>query len=230
MEAALHARSFLVAERHQPLSENSRLGHQLPTVALHPSIGFVNSNTATALRVCLYDDGRGSRCTGKERDAESGRDYFGARYYGSALGRWTSADEPFADQHPEDPQSWNLYSYTRNNPLKFVDDTGAAVIYADEKLRIISDAGRQESPSYNANLSGFEGPNSPDLTIRYGPTPNDPDGSPTNGITRASISPAISTCASATDCTISSPAVLKGQHCCVDSSVQCEQPAHGPNV
>ena len=47
--------------------------------------------------------------TGKERDQETGLDYFGARYYGSALGRFSSPDEPLADQHSIDPQSWNLY-------------------------------------------------------------------------------------------------------------------------
>jgi RHS repeat-associated protein len=62
--------------------------------------------------------------TAKERDSESGLDYFGARYYGSALGRFTSPDQPFADQHQEDPQSWNLYSYVRNNPLANVDPIG----------------------------------------------------------------------------------------------------------
>jgi len=62
--------------------------------------------------------------TGKERDAEIGLDYFGARYYGSALGRFTGPDEPFADQHPEDPQSWNLYAYVRNNPMKNTDPNG----------------------------------------------------------------------------------------------------------
>jgi RHS repeat-associated protein len=30
--------------------------------------------------------------TGKERDSESGLDYFGARYYGSNMGRWMSPD------------------------------------------------------------------------------------------------------------------------------------------
>jgi RHS repeat-associated protein len=58
----------------------------------------------------LYDDGIISRSTGKERDAESGLDYFGARYYGSALGRFSSPDEVFADQDEHDPQSWNLYT------------------------------------------------------------------------------------------------------------------------
>ena len=35
-----------------------------------------------------------SRYTGKERDAESGLDYFGARYYGSNMGRWMSPRVP----------------------------------------------------------------------------------------------------------------------------------------
>ena len=66
--------------------------------------------------------------TGKERDAESGNDYFGARCYNSNMGRWMSPDQPFADQHPSNPQSWNLYSYTRNNPLRFVDQDGQIVV------------------------------------------------------------------------------------------------------
>jgi RHS repeat-associated protein len=61
--------------------------------------------------------------TGKERDTESGNDYFGARYYASTMGRMLSPDSG-VDQHPEDPQSWNLYSYVRNNPLNGVDPTG----------------------------------------------------------------------------------------------------------
>jgi RHS repeat-associated protein len=67
------------------------------------------------------------RFTGKERDSEMGFDYFGARYLASAQGRWTSPDAPFADQYTIDPQSWNLYSYTRNNPLRYVDRTGQAI-------------------------------------------------------------------------------------------------------
>jgi RHS repeat-associated protein len=62
--------------------------------------------------------------TGKERDAESGLDWFETRYYGSALGRFASPDQPFAGQHVEDPQSWNMYSYVRNNPLRYTDPDG----------------------------------------------------------------------------------------------------------
>jgi len=66
------------------------------------------------------------RFTGKERDTETGLDYFGARYLSAAEGRFTSPDRPLVDQNPADPQSWNLYTYVRNNPLRFVDPTGEA--------------------------------------------------------------------------------------------------------
>jgi len=77
----------------------------------------------TSLSVCA------SRCTGKERDSESNNDYFGARYYGSTMGRfmspdWNSEPEaiPFADLR--NPQSLNLYAYVNNNPLRMADPDG----------------------------------------------------------------------------------------------------------
>jgi len=69
--------------------------------------------------------------TGKERDTESGLDNFGARYSASSLGRFMSADAPFADQEAGDPQSWNLYAYVRNNPLSNLDLTGNACVNSD---------------------------------------------------------------------------------------------------
>lgn len=73
------------------------------------------------------------RFTGKEREylqdgTPAGLDYFGARYFSSAQGRFTSPDEPLIDQYPADPQSWNLYSYVRNNPLRSTDPTGEACV------------------------------------------------------------------------------------------------------
>ena len=68
--------------------------------------------------------------TGKERDSESGNDYFGARYYGSSMGRFLSPDPSelfYAD--PTNPQSLNLYSYGRNNPLINTDPTGLDCVY-----------------------------------------------------------------------------------------------------
>jgi RHS repeat-associated protein len=67
--------------------------------------------------------------TGKERDAESGNDYFGARYYASSMGRWMSPDwtaqpDPLPWGELENPQSLNLYAYVRNNPLSRIDPNG----------------------------------------------------------------------------------------------------------
>lgn len=66
-------------------------------------------------------------CNDDAAGIETGLDYFGARYFSGAQGRFTSPDLPLIDQHPEDPQSWNLYSYARNNPLKYTDSTGHCV-------------------------------------------------------------------------------------------------------
>ena len=62
--------------------------------------------------------------TGKERDSESGLDYFSARYYGSTLGRFLSVDPANAGADPTNPQSWNGYAYVLNNPLTGVDLDG----------------------------------------------------------------------------------------------------------
>ncbi len=62
--------------------------------------------------------------TSKERDAETGLDYFGARYFSGAQGRFTSTDPLMASARVGNPQSWNRYSYSLNNPLRFTDPTG----------------------------------------------------------------------------------------------------------
>ena len=74
-------------------------------------------------------DGTEHHFTGKERDIETGHDYFGARYYASNMGRFMSPDWsdtpsqiPYADL--PNPQSLNLYSYVKNNPLSRTDADG----------------------------------------------------------------------------------------------------------
>jgi RHS repeat-associated protein len=62
--------------------------------------------------------------TGKERDAESGLDYFGARYFSGAQGRFSSPDPSNLSVDFQVPQSWNRYAYTLNNPLAYVDTNG----------------------------------------------------------------------------------------------------------
>jgi RHS repeat-associated protein len=68
--------------------------------------------------------------TGKERDSETGLDYFEARYLRGNSGRFTTVD-PLMDQNRNlvEPQKWNRYAYVRNNPLKYVDPDGRAEVY-----------------------------------------------------------------------------------------------------
>ena len=51
-------------------------------------------------------------------------DFFESRYFSAAQGRFTSPDEVFWSQRKGDPQSWNLYTYAGNNPLRFTDPDG----------------------------------------------------------------------------------------------------------
>lgn len=61
----------------------------------------------------------------KERDPETGLDYFGARYYRADVGRFTTVDPVYTwQENLTDPQRWNRYAYARNNPLKYVDPNG----------------------------------------------------------------------------------------------------------
>ena len=63
--------------------------------------------------------------SGKERDSESGLDMFGARYYGSSLGRFMQVDpKQFSLRTLLNPQKWNKYAYVLNNPLALVDPNG----------------------------------------------------------------------------------------------------------
>jgi RHS repeat-associated protein len=67
--------------------------------------------------------------TGKERDSESGNDYFGARYYASTMGRFMSPDwsaklMPVPYAKLDNPQTLNLYAYVGNNPLSRIDADG----------------------------------------------------------------------------------------------------------
>jgi RHS repeat-associated protein len=62
--------------------------------------------------------------TGQVTDSETGLDFFGARYMSNAQGRFTSPDPSMMSVALRNPQSWNRYSYTLNNPLRYIDPNG----------------------------------------------------------------------------------------------------------
>jgi len=90
--------------------------------------------------------------TQKERDIETGLDYFSARYYASTMGRFTSPDEftggphevfgdvlaptPLLYAEPTEPQSLTKYTYSLGNPLRYVDPDGHQTKQSDALIVI----------------------------------------------------------------------------------------------
>ena len=92
-------------------------------VNYHAYYGFGEEAATTA-------DGEAMKFTGHERDLQGtittptdDLDYMHARYYNPNIARFLSVD-PGRDVDPKTPQSWNLYSYVRNNPTNLVDPDG----------------------------------------------------------------------------------------------------------
>ena len=61
-----------------------------PCATAYTSLPFGDSLTPASVSgfSACQDDATENHFTGKERDAESGNDYFGARYYASTMGRF----------------------------------------------------------------------------------------------------------------------------------------------
>jgi RHS repeat-associated protein len=77
--------------------------------------------------------------TAYERDVESNLDFAQARMYGYGFGRFTSPDDFLNDTHVSDPQSWNLYVYVRNNPLRLIDPSGEIILNSDGTVKFDPD-------------------------------------------------------------------------------------------
>jgi RHS repeat-associated protein len=110
-------------------NEKPRLGVPSRNPALHQGIDASNSTIVLGLQSTVALNRIGSRSTGKERDIESGNDYFGARYYASNMGRfmspdWSDKPEPVPYADFDNPQSLNQYSYSGNNPTSRTDPNG----------------------------------------------------------------------------------------------------------
>jgi len=103
--------------------------------------------------------------SGKERDAESQLDYFGARYYDRSQYRFISVD-PVVDKATSliNGKRWNLYSYCIDNPITYVDTNGdSAAIFDKATNRIAVMQGNGQlwdwfPASNNVGSNGYEWP------------------------------------------------------------------------
>ena len=69
---------------------------------------------------------------------ETGLDYFGARYFSGAQGRFTGAD-PLGPNAVRmlNPQRWNMYSYALGNPLFYTDPDGRDAVVVDSSSDVM---------------------------------------------------------------------------------------------
>jgi len=85
--------------------------------------------------------------SGKEKDAETGYGYFGARYYDSGLSIWLSVD-PMSDKYP----SMSPYNYCANNPVILVDPDGREIEYNSFIDFILVGITRIINPEFNRKV------------------------------------------------------------------------------
>ncbi len=85
------------------------------------------------LREYTVGDDEKYKFTEKERDKETDFDYFGARYYDSDIGRWTTVD-PLASKYP----GWSPYNYTLCNPLNRIDPDGLSSYVFQYEVRVVA--------------------------------------------------------------------------------------------
>jgi RHS repeat-associated protein len=167
-------------------NENSRLGVPSRNTALHQGINACNSTIVLGLQSTAALNRVESRCTGKERDAESGLDYFGARYYASTMGRWVSPDPGKLNlKHLLNPQKWNKYAYVLNNPLSMIDPDGLEEMWIQFRAYIPQPtvgrvAGDNRGPSAQENASSRAS-----ITLHIETDPAKNHGNPLLGFTQS---------------------------------------------
>ncbi|HSY36526.1 MAG TPA: RHS repeat-associated core domain-containing protein [Acidobacteriaceae bacterium] len=132
-----HFGEAVVASGNTSQTQNFSLNNWLGSVAAYanpssgiPNIAYISQPFGDA-QTSLFGPNNNDdiHFTGKERDGESGNDYFGARYYASTMGRfmspdWSAKEEPVPYAKLDNPQTLNLYSYVGNNPLGKADADG----------------------------------------------------------------------------------------------------------
>ena len=137
------------------LAGNSRHGHITLKSEPHQRIELANCTLALGLAGTLLLNRGGSRCTGKERDSDTGLDNFDFRMFASNEGRFLSPDpeQTSGFLYPDDPQSWNGYSYARNSPVTMIDPDGLAYCTKGDSR---TDAGSKEDCESDGGTWNYE--------------------------------------------------------------------------
>lgn len=106
--------------------------------------------------------------TGYQRDNETGLDFAEARYYNNSNGRFTAVDPLLASGKSTDPQTFNRYIYSLNNPVVLTDPSGMqaghfkGTVYVNADSTTFSNTQHEGFTRYTGNsrlvdgLDGFQ--------------------------------------------------------------------------
>ena len=104
--------------------------------------------------------------TGHIKDAATGLNYMQARYYDPVIGRFLSIDPVGFIESGGDPDYFNRYSYTMNNPINLIDPTGMSACGTGSRLG--GDGGAGCKTVFKTNTqSANSGSQGQEKTIQY---------------------------------------------------------------
>ncbi|MFH0242023.1 RHS repeat-associated core domain-containing protein [Streptomyces sp. HK10] len=121
-EASLEYR-YTSPQGHEVLALNATDGAVMRATTYGPFGEVISQRLADGTEADKYT----REFNGKEYDAHSGLHYYGHRYYDPVALRWTSSDPKYRfvpDADLTSPRRANLYTYTGNNPIGYVDPDG----------------------------------------------------------------------------------------------------------
>jgi RHS repeat-associated protein len=100
------------------------------------------------------EDNHAPKYNSQEYDRETGFYFYNARYYDPEISRFVTADNIIPEEFST--QSWNRYSYVRNNPILYKDPTGhfdivSGTIEKGDTLRDIAKQVREEYGQYKTD-------------------------------------------------------------------------------
>lgn len=109
---------------------------------------------------------------GKEHDSLTGLSYYGHRYYDSLSLRWNSADPLYLSTPElglEEPQRLNVYSFSLNNPVRYIDPDGKDPKQEGDEGTQTCEAGEEAGECTTEDApatseSDAEAPSEPDAT------------------------------------------------------------------
>ena len=101
-------------------------------------VAFVQDRLASQGKYFPYGEDQGTPLANDQvkfatytRDSATGLDYADQRYYSNQFGRFMSPDPYQGSGEPNDPASWNRYSYVIGDPINLFDPFGTTYCFVD---------------------------------------------------------------------------------------------------